>query len=68
MNSLKTVLLLGAMSGLLLAGGQAFGGQQGLVIGLGLAIVKQIVELHGGKISVKSEPGQGSQFVIDLPL
>ena len=38
MNSLKTVLLLGAMSGLLLAGGQAFGGERGLVMGLGLAI------------------------------
>ena len=36
--------------------------------GLGLAIVKQIVELHGGRISVNSEVGQGSQFRIDLPV
>lgn len=36
--------------------------------GLGLAIVKQIVELHGGRISVASAPGEGSKFKIDLPV
>jgi heat shock protein HtpX len=39
MNSMKTVLLLGLLSGLLLVGGQAIGGQGGLVMGLGIAVV-----------------------------
>jgi heat shock protein HtpX len=39
MNGIKTVLLLGTLSGILLMGGRALGGQQGLVIALGMAVV-----------------------------
>ncbi len=34
--------------------------------GLGLAIVQSVVSDHGGKIGVRSEPGKGTTFVIDL--
>jgi nitrogen fixation/metabolism regulation signal transduction histidine kinase len=35
--------------------------------GLGLAIVQSVVSDHGGRISVRSEPKQGTTFVIELP-
>ncbi|WP_429903547.1 ATP-binding protein [Heyndrickxia faecalis] len=36
--------------------------------GLGMAITKQLVELHGGSINVKSEPGKGTAVRILLPI
>ncbi|HEX8031850.1 MAG TPA: ATP-binding protein, partial [Vicinamibacterales bacterium] len=35
--------------------------------GLGLNLVMRIAEAHGGKVSVTSEPGAGSTFVLALP-
>jgi signal transduction histidine kinase len=36
--------------------------------GLGLAVCRKIIEQHGGKISVSSRPGEGTEFHVALPL
>jgi CheY-like chemotaxis protein len=35
--------------------------------GLGLALVSQMARLHGGGVTVESEPGQGSRFIVSIP-
>jgi cell cycle sensor histidine kinase DivJ len=44
---------------------QAHPGRKGS--GLGLAVVKGLVEMHGGRVTVESEPGKGSCFAVTLP-
>jgi signal transduction histidine kinase len=44
-------------------GDQLFGG-----VGLGLPIARQVVEQHGGHISVVSTPGAGSTFAVTIPI
>jgi signal transduction histidine kinase len=41
-------------------------GQRGL--GLGLSLVKAVVEAHGGRVTVQSIPGAGSEFIVNLPV
>jgi signal transduction histidine kinase len=46
----------------------ARGGGEKHGAGLGLAIVQEIVAAHGGRIKVRSRPGGGAEFVVQLPL
>jgi signal transduction histidine kinase/CheY-like chemotaxis protein len=36
--------------------------------GIGLVVCKNIIDKHGGHIAVESVPGQGTEFIIDLPM
>src|SRR5690606_8632881 len=36
--------------------------------GIGLSLTREFTQMHKGSIHVKSEPGKGSLFIIDLPL
>ena len=42
---------------------EVFGGS-----GLGLTLTKNLINLHGGEITVISEIGKGSEFIIILPI
>ena len=46
----------------------SYGMQDGRGFGLGLSICKQLVELHGGALTVQSEEGHGSMFSFDLSI
>lgn len=41
-------------------------GHEGM--GIGMAIAREMIEMHGGALSVESEPGQGSTFTFTLPM
>jgi signal transduction histidine kinase len=35
--------------------------------GIGLSLARELVELHGGQVMVKSQPGQGTTFTVEIP-
>lgn len=47
--------------------GKQAGRQNASGVGLGLALCQHIVQAHGGRIQIQSEPGQGSTFYVILP-
>jgi signal transduction histidine kinase len=47
---------------------EAPGGRNTPGVGLGLSIVEQVVAAHGGRVTVRSTPGEGSAFSVFLPL
>jgi signal transduction histidine kinase len=47
---------------------RAVSGRQYPGLGLGLWIAQRLVEAHGGSIGVRSTPGEGSTFVVELPM
>jgi signal transduction histidine kinase len=36
-------------------------------LGVGLSLVRNLVEMHGGSVDARSEPGRGSEFIVRLP-
>jgi len=42
---------------------QGFGQKQGL----GLPLARQLIEAHGGKLELVSEPGEGTAAIVELP-
>jgi signal transduction histidine kinase len=47
---------------------RAEGGAQVAGLGLGLYIARQIAQAHQGRLEVRSTPGEGSEFILSLPL
>ncbi|MCJ7830237.1 MAG: ATP-binding protein, partial [Desulfobacterales bacterium] len=42
--------------------------KKGKGVGLGLSVAYGIIKEHGGRIQVESLPGQGSTFIVELPV
>jgi heat shock protein HtpX len=63
-NGLKTALLLGGLTGILLLIGYAVGGEAGLVMGFGLASALEKLETYSRQVPLRVNPAVSHLFIV----
>ena len=65
---LERLLASGGMGAVWVARHTTLGTENEKGTGIGLILCKELVAKHGGTLSLKSEPGKGSDFSFDIPV